>query len=166
MSVHGSPNQRGVQAKGRLAGFTLLELLVVMVILALMVGLVPPLFSGALPSARLKGAARELMAGLHYARSEAIRTNTPVDLDLDVARLEYRIGREGRLHRIPRGVDVGVESLLEVDRQPERYRMRFFPDGSSTGGVVSLALVHRRYLVEVDWLLGRVRLYEEALSAR
>ena len=41
-------------------GFTLLEILVVMVIAGLMIALVPPLFSGAVSGTKLKASARDL----------------------------------------------------------------------------------------------------------
>jgi len=38
--------------------------------------------------------------------------------------------------------------------------IRFFPDGSSTGGRISVARGQRTLVVEVDWLLGRVSVNE------
>ena len=34
--------------------------------------------------------------------------------------------------------------------------IRFYPDGSSTGGRITVASGERKYLVDVDWLTGRV----------
>ena len=39
-------------------------------------------------------------------------------------------------------------------------RVRFFPDGSSTGGRITLSLAERRYMVDVDWLTGRVTTFD------
>ncbi len=36
--------------------------------------------------------------------------------------------------------------------------IRFFPDGTSTGGGVEIARDGRRFLVTVDWLTGRVEI--------
>ena len=38
--------------------------------------------------------------------------------------------------------------------------IRFYPDGSSTGGRVTLASGERKFLVDVDWLTGRVTIKE------
>jgi general secretion pathway protein H len=38
--------------------------------------------------------------------------------------------------------------------------IRFFPDGSSTGGSISLASGRETHTVVVDWLTGRVRISE------
>ena len=53
----------------RRRGFTLLELLVVLLIVSLLVALVPPLFSGAVPGAKLKAAVRDLAVTLRLARN-------------------------------------------------------------------------------------------------
>ena len=39
-------------------------------------------------------------------------------------------------------------------------QIRFFPDGSATGGRVRLARDNRQYVVVVDWLTGSVSLEE------
>jgi prepilin-type N-terminal cleavage/methylation domain-containing protein len=58
---------------GLMAGFTKLELLVVIVILGISASLAIPGFSNWLHSYRLKGAARDLYSNLHFAKSWAIR---------------------------------------------------------------------------------------------
>ena len=38
--------------------------------------------------------------------------------------------------------------------------IRFFPDGGSNGGRVTLAVGERKYDVDVDWLTGRVAILD------
>jgi type II secretion system protein H len=65
-------------------GFTLIELMVVLAVLALLLTVAVPFFPKALPGAEIKGAARELAAGLRTARSRAITLNREVGFTLDV----------------------------------------------------------------------------------
>ena len=50
-----------------------------------------------------------------------------------------------------------AQSEIVDDR---RGAIRFYPDGSSTGGRVTVAAGERRLLVDVDWLTGRVSIKE------
>jgi type IV fimbrial biogenesis protein FimT len=59
----------------RQRGFTLIELMVVVVLMAIIIAFATPGFEGAINSNRLTGAANEMMASLQAARSEAIRYN-------------------------------------------------------------------------------------------
>ncbi|MGD8587854.1 MAG: prepilin-type N-terminal cleavage/methylation domain-containing protein, partial [Chromatiales bacterium] len=61
---------KGDSINGR--GFTLLEMLIVLVILSLLMTLVPPLFSNALPSLKLKTITNDLSQDLNYIRDIAI----------------------------------------------------------------------------------------------
>lgn len=62
----------------RNAGFTLLELMVVLVIAGILVGVGVPAMGTFIRSARMTSAANDVMAALHYARSEAIKRRAPV----------------------------------------------------------------------------------------
>ena len=44
--------------------------------------------------------------------------------------------------------------------EKKRGGIRFFPDGGSNGGRVSLAVGERRFNVDVDWLTGRVSIVD------
>ena len=141
-------------------GFTLIELLVSLAILGLALSLIagykPPWSRGL----GLQATAAELAAGLRLARSEAILSNRPVLFDLDLIGHRYRVGT-GTPRRLP--ADLSLE-LLTISGEAMNGRegdIRFNPDGSSTGGRISLADGRRRVGVGVDWLTGRVSVADE-----
>lgn len=137
-------------------GFTLLELLVVMAVLALVLLVVPPMFSGSLSRAELGSAAREVAAGLREARSRAIARNREVAFTLDVDSRRYRIDDEAAARRLPAGPRLSLFTARSEQLDEVSGNIRFFPDGSSTGGRVTLGGDARRYHVVVDWLTGQV----------
>jgi prepilin-type N-terminal cleavage/methylation domain-containing protein len=64
--------------KKRNRGFTLLELMVVLVIAGVLIGVGIPAFRNFIMDARMTSTANDLVAALHYARSEAIKRRTTV----------------------------------------------------------------------------------------
>jgi general secretion pathway protein H len=136
-------------------GFTLIELLVVLAILALAIGLIAgfkPPWSRALG---IDAAAADLAAGLRLARAEAIGGNRPVAFDLDLVRRQYRVGKQSP-RPLPSGLAVELLTVEGERRGTTSGDIRFNPDGSSTGGRITLAAADRRVAIGVEWLTGRV----------
>lgn len=142
----------------RARGFTLIELLVVMVIAVLALTVVPPMLSGTMAHMEVKSAVREVAAGLKLARSQAIAAGSSRALLVDTRRHVYFLEGESRRHALPEGVDLTVNTVAAEATEDGLLGMRFFPDGSSTGGSLVFAGAGERYRVEVDWLTGRVRI--------
>jgi general secretion pathway protein H len=142
------PAQRG-------GGFTLIEVVVVLAVLGialvLVVGYKPPWSSGL----GLRGIAAELASGLRLARSEAIISNRSVAFDLDLVGHRYRVG-QGVEHRLPANLSIELLTIAGEQQAAGIGDIRFNPDGSSTGGRISLADGQRRMAVGVDWLTGRI----------
>ena len=65
---------------GRYGGFTVIELMVALAVLAILVALAVPNFNDASLSARLNGFANSLVAAAQVARSEAIKRNATIKL--------------------------------------------------------------------------------------
>lgn len=142
-------------------GFTLLELLVVLAIAGLVMTVVPPLFSGAIGGVELKDSARRLAAGLRVARSHAIGVNEEGVLSLDVEKRLFTVSGRHKSYSLPQDIDL---SLITADTEltgDKSGHIRFFPDGTSTGGQIRLASERQEYVVDVDWLTGRVRIHTE-----
>lgn len=128
----------------RSGGFTLLEMVVVLAILALSVSLVvargPPRSAGL----DTRTAAGTVALVLRGARAEAIARNRPVSVAVDAA--HGRLASEGRVTALPAGV--GLAATVPA--------IAFSPDGSSSGGTVGVAGPGQRFAVAVSWLTGRV----------
>lgn len=138
-------------------GFTLLELLVVLLLVGLLTALVPPLFSGAVPGARLKAAARDLAATMHAARSQAIARNDIVAVHLDSGTPPaYRLG-EQRMTVMPAQISMQVaQAGSAFGNGGAEQVVRFFPDGSASDVQITLTGADRGYRLAINWLTGRV----------
>ena len=70
------------------SGFTLLELLLVVAIAGLLLAIGVPTMGDFVRNARITGAANDVMAALHFTRSEAIKRRLPVTLCASTAPLD------------------------------------------------------------------------------
>ena len=74
------PVRNGVRGAGRQWGFTLIELVVTMAVVAILAALAAPSFTSLINSNRLTGAANDVVAALQVARMDAIRRGESVVL--------------------------------------------------------------------------------------
>lgn len=136
-------------------GFTLLELLVVLALAALIIALVPPMLSRGMPGVELKAAARDVAAGLREARSRSLAGNAEVLFTVDVESRSFAVAG-GRSRRLPGRLTLSLYTAERELVDSQVGSIRFFPDGSSTGGGVRLSSESGGYDVTVDWLTGQV----------
>jgi general secretion pathway protein H len=140
----------------RQRGFTLLEVIVVLVIGAIAYSLLLGIpFRGASTS-DLKASARTIASGLRMAQTMAITTRRDATLTVDVEAREYTLPGETAARTLPKGIDLKLFTAQTVVTSGSKGAIRFYPDGSSTGGRITLSIGERKYLVDVDWLTGRV----------
>ena len=142
------------------AGFTLIELLVVTVIMVMAYSLAAPLVSSGVTSAELKASARQLAAGLRKARSEAVARRRETVLSVDLESRRFQLSSDNRLYRFPKDVDVKLFTAQSELINGSAGSIRFFPDGGSTGGRITLTARDRKYEVDVNWLTGQVNILD------
>lgn len=136
-----------------------MELLVVLAIMVFVLAVVPPLVAAAFPGVELKGAARQVAAGLRTARERALAVRADATFEIDIEEHWFRVaGGEDRRTEIPTRLAVHLVTADQELASQTRGSIRFFPDGSSTGGRVTLSYGERGYDIGVDWLTGRIRI--------
>ena len=141
-------------------GFTLLEVLVVLVIASVMYVLILGVpFRGA-SIADLKAAARNLASGLRQAQTLAMVTRRDALLTIDVQEHQYMLAGESAPRNIPKDIELKLFTAQSELIDQNKGAIRFYPDGSSTGGRITVSAGERKYEVDVDWLTGRVSINE------
>lgn len=144
----------------RQAGVTLLELLIVIALMAIIAALVVPMFGGPVSTSELRATARQLAAGLRLARSEAVSERRETFLVIDVAGKRFKVDREAREHALPSKVDLKLFTAQNDLVSENVGSIRFYPDGGSNGGRITVASGARKFDVDVDWLTGRVAILD------
>lgn len=145
-------------------GFTLLELLVVLVIAVLLVAVVPPLISGMSGATELRGAARQLAAGLRFARNEAVTRQREAVLTLDLSKHRFAVSGDPREIALPESLSLHLYTAQSELLDQATGNIRFFPDGSSTGGAVTVSGPKLAYRINVDWLTGAIAIVEQEVQ--
>jgi general secretion pathway protein H len=135
------------------AGFTLLEVMAVMLIIALVASLVITMTPGT-GRAGLKAVTLQAAALLRRERIGAILGGRIRRVSLDGGR-RVLVGDSGDVVAIPRDVAVDVLGADAV-WSGRLAVVRFDPDGASTGAVLRLSHEKAEYEIRVNWYTGGV----------
>jgi general secretion pathway protein H len=142
--------------EGGEAGFTLIEIVCVLAMIALLAAILLPRVPRSTSNQQLEAYAIAIASLLKADRTAAIRYRQQVATLVDARGRLLRSGATGRLLRLPD--DVVIQALL-----PERCNERtafssisFFSSGMSCGGTLALSRSGVGYEIRVNWLTGGV----------
>lgn len=133
------------------AGYTLLELLVVLVVAGLLVGSV----AIALPerSATVGEASAQLSIQLRSERSRAMIEGKTFDVVVSVPERKYLVNNQW--FDFPEGVEVRAKMGQELGNASNSI-LRFFPDGTSSGGEIGLKTDNESATLAINWMTGSI----------
>ncbi len=138
-------------------GFTIIELMIVLVIIAMAMTVAPAIMAG-LDGSRLRAASDELVARLRETRNQALLRDGATELVLDLGKRSYTITTQSGLHALPPIVDA-IDIAPAALRLPGGIvRIRFLADGTATAARITLRHGASAGAVTVDWLTGKVHL--------
>jgi general secretion pathway protein H len=143
----------------RANGFTLLEMLAVILLIGIAVAAASISVTQGLASARARAASGELAAALRATRTQAIVHADERHFDVDTRGNTWS-GASGAGVALPKGMRISITSAAGDAPNEHTGRIRFFPDGSSTGGRITLRAGQRQWHVNVSWLTGEVRVVD------
>ena len=146
-------------------GFTLLEMVCVLAIIALLAAVLLPIIPHETSRPRLQAYALQAATLLKADRNAAIRRQSSVATVVDAKARAIRSGSSPDVIRVP--ADVRFDALL-----PQTCRERsalstisFFANGTSCGGVITLTRLGAGYEVRVNWLTGRIEIVSRDTSS-
>jgi len=162
-------------------GFTLLELLVVLVIIAAISALVGPRLLGSMGSTHLSTASKKVATSLRYARTQAVskgvvyvavfdgetqkitikarRPSSGVEGEADAGDDGTGLEEKEMAYELPEGIK--LEKVESGDREVRSGSLEvlFFPTGGSSGArIVLINEREMRRVVVVDFITGAVKL--------
>ena len=138
----------------RSEGFTFVELIVVLAILAGLAALVAPSFSRTVASARLRTAASDVRSTFARARALAVASARERSAVFDLSRGEIGVDNEA-VRLLPETIRLEVVLPGGDRRDRGSVRFRFFPDGSGEEAEISVTAEDGGTLrVTVDPLTG------------
>ncbi len=139
-------------------GFTMIELAVVLFIMVLAFGAVGISISSGNDATTIKTAARDMISALRYARGQALMLGEETTVTIDFGDNTYYISTRDKVYQIPQNIQVRLVTAESEYSQDGRASVRFFGDGSSTGGRLTMELDQWVWRIEINWLTGLIDL--------
>lgn len=140
----------------RAAGFTLIELVAVILIIAIATGLASVAMTGGFDGIRLRSASSDIAAQLRFTRAQALATGKRQDFSIDPHAHTWKAPKD-RHGSLPKQLGIAFYGAREVQPSASEGGIAFFPDGASTGGRIRLSAKKTVRDIDVAWLTGEVR---------
>lgn len=147
-------------------GFTLLEMLIVIAISGLLIATVIPNFAPAISRAKLQSATRDIVSALRHCRGYAMVRGVDAVFELNTVQHKYKVPGKSKEFIISEDIDLGLFTTTSETIDESTGRIRFFPDGSATGGRVTLTGTNQINVIDVNWLTGEIRMGDKDVVDR
>ncbi|MCB1724742.1 MAG: prepilin-type N-terminal cleavage/methylation domain-containing protein [Gammaproteobacteria bacterium] len=140
-------------------GFTLVEILVVLVLVGLLSAMLVPML---LPSSgrTLERSAAEVNLALRETRRQARAQRQSLNFTVDTGDKGYRTGGSAPWQALPDDMTIELTTAESLLSSTTRGAIAFHPDGSSSGGRIVLGLAGQARQIDIEWLTGRIRVTE------
>lgn len=137
-----------------------MEAVVSLIILGMIAAIAAPYIPHTVSSMQYKAAIREMVYSLRAARSSAVTRQREHAVNLDLENGRYWLEKSENAKSLPSNAHIKL--ITAGSQQVTDYigAIRFFPDGSSTGGQIIIANEDSKFTIDVNWLTGRVSILD------
>lgn len=149
--------QRSFGSGRSTAGFSLLEMMLVVALIATASLLAAMAVTGGFDGMKLRSNSKEVAAQLRYTRAQAIATGQPQRFVIDPRGHRWQ-APNGKHGKISPSLSIEFTGTREAQPRAGEGGILFFPDGASTGGRVQLRAKQAVSRIDVAWLTGEVTL--------
>ena len=139
-------------------GFTLLELLLVLFVVILGFSVIGLNISSGNDATSHQSAARDLVSALRFAKGQALISHKETTVTLDLKDNSYTVTGRDKVFTIPENIALTVVTAQEELTKDDIASIRFFADGSSTGGRIKLERNAVTWQIDINWLTGQIEL--------
>lgn len=150
------PARRSQQPYQPEQGFTIFEVLIVLVILGMAMTVAPSIMAS-LNGSRLRAASDELVARLRETRNQALVRGTVTELLLDLRQRSFATSNQASFRPLPGAIDAVDVAPPALVQSSGIARIRFLADGTASDARISLRRGGMSTEIAVEWLTGRVR---------
>lgn len=137
-------------------GFTLIELSVVLLIVVLGFSVIGTNISSGNKSSQLKALTRDLASALRYARGQALISHDEIIVAINLAENSYKISNREKTYHFSDEIDVTLVIAQDEFKNDEVGQLRFYADGSSSGGRITIEWGELVNQIDVNWLTAKV----------
>jgi len=143
------------------SGFTLVELVIVLLIIGIASGLAGIWISRGSGNLEIRKFTKELSAVLRHARTRAVSEKKIYCLVIDKEEQKYRLYVEDTDYKNVKIVtDKPIPEVMQMtlkDSDEESSHVEFFPRGNSTGGVIKIMHENgKTYFLNINRITGKV----------
>ncbi len=142
-------------------GFTLIELTVVLLIMVLGFSAIGTNISSGNQSSQLKALSRDLASALRYARGQALISHNEVSVAINLAENTYKVSNRDKIYHFSDEIEVTLVIAQDEFKNDEIGQLRFYPDGSSSGGRITMEWGNLVNIIDVNWLSGKVEISDK-----
>jgi len=139
-------------------GFTLLELTVVLIVVVLGFSVIGLNLSSGNDSTEIKAAARDIVSALRHARGQALMSRQEATVSIDLSENSYTVSGRDKHYQIPEAIAITVVTAQTELAGEGTANIRFYADGSSTGGRITLERGAAVWKIDINWLTGQIEL--------
>jgi len=136
-------------------GFSLFELMVVMMLVVLLFTVAGVSVSRSIGGAELRNAAREITAAMRHTRGQAVIQRQEQVFLVDADNKTWQAANRG-VEKLPEDLEIKLITARQELTGDNAGGIRFYPDGASTGGRVVLSSDGREWHITVGWLTGEI----------
>lgn len=143
-------------------GFTLMEILIVLILMSLIMGISTAFFANTLPKTRHRAAAREIVSTIKYARHLAAAKNERQVVTFDLDRGAYGIkGRTGKI--LPEDTELVIyDSGLNAEPiRKGQYSIAYDSTGAAQWDAIQLTRGQKTIRIKADPLLTAFIAHED-----